>query len=112
MDPKNKKKVLSCDVMFDELTSSRSEANDSVKKDVVAREIPMIKEITSRENQPEEEEQQAPENVHVKPTNQAQSRAKKTIKPTKRSIEACYALLAGEGNPSCFQEATESNEWQ
>ena len=62
-DPKNKKKVLSRDVVFDELTTSRTEANYLKKKNVNSAEI-----------------------------------------------VACYALLASEGNPSCFQEAIESNE--
>ena len=45
-------------------------------------------------------------------TSLAQTRAKKTIKPTNMYIEASYALLAGKGDPSYFQEAIESNKWQ
>ena len=45
-------------------------------------------------------------------TSLSQTRAKKTIKPTNMYIEASYALLAGKGDPSYFQEAIESNEWQ
>ena len=97
--------------MFDELTTSRTEVNDGAKK-YVAIEISIIKEVASRRNQPKEEEQQALEEVHVEPTSLAQLRAKRTINPTNRYIEACYAFLAGEGDPSCFQEAIESNERQ
>lgn len=81
--------MLNRDVVFDKLTTSRSETNDGLKKNV-AREIPIIKEVASRENQPEE--QLAPEDVRIEPTSLAQSRAKRTIKPTKRYIEACYAF--------------------
>ena len=95
-------------VVFDELTTSRIDANDGTKK-VVSSEIPIIKEIASQENQPKEEEQQTPKKVHINPTSLAQSRAKRTIKPPSRYIETCYALLASEGDPSCFQEAIESN---
>jgi len=45
--------------MFDELTTSMIEAKDVAKKDVISTEIPIIKEITSQENQPKEEEQHA-----------------------------------------------------
>jgi len=83
---------------FDELTPSRTEANDKAKINIVSTEIPIIKEIASQENQPEEKEQQALEEAHIEPTSLAQSRAKRTIKPSIRYIEAC------------FQEAIESNE--
>ena len=62
-------------------------------------------------NQPEEEHQTL-EEVYIKPISLVQSRAKRTIKPPSTYIEACYALLASEGDPSCFQEAIESNERQ
>ena len=109
-DPRNKKKVLSRDAVFDELTTSKSEANDWEKKDIVATEIPIIKEVANRENQPEEEEPEALEEAHVEATSLAQLRAKRIIKLTNRYSEVCHALLSSDGDPSCFQKAIESNE--
>ena len=44
---KTRKKMLSRDVVFDELTASRIEANDVAKKNIISIEIPIIKKIAS-----------------------------------------------------------------
>ena len=89
-DPKNKKKVLSRDAIFDE----RLGAKDVDKEEVHEKshtEVPLSKEESISENHAEVEqapgeheapgEQQAPEEVQAEPTSIAQSRPRRVIKP-------------------------------
>jgi len=117
-DPKNKKKVLSRDVVFDERLGAEATGKDEVCKENHYTEIPFSTEDSFAENQAEvepPEEQQQAEEVHEEPMSIAQTRPRRVIKPPQRlgwEDEAFYALLTSEEDPSTFKEALESKERQ
>src|SRR5436190_10643897 len=100
-DPKNKKKALSKDTIFDERLRAREADKEKVREKNYT-EVPLSREEIFLEDHAEveqaPEEQQVPEEVQTEPTSIAQSRPKRAIKPPQRlgwDDKACYALVTG-----------------